>query len=80
VRFYSRVRKNLTVDGGFGYGTEIFQLALPTDFGAFRRDSYIGGLTLALTRKTRAEATYTLARRSTGVFENMYLLALVHTL
>jgi YaiO family outer membrane protein len=80
VRFYSRVRKNLTVDGGFGYGTEIFQLALPTDFGAFRRDSYIGGLTLALTRKTRAEATYTLARRSTGIIENMFLLALVHRL
>jgi len=80
VRFYSQVRKNLTVNGGFGYGTEIFQLALPTDFGAFRRDSYIGGMGLALTRKTRAAATYTFARRSTGVFENMFLLALVHRL
>jgi len=80
VRFYSSVRKNLTLNAGFGYGTEVFQLALPTDFGAFRRDSYIGGITLALTKKTRAEATYTLARRSTGVFENMFLLALVHTL
>ncbi|MGD0132400.1 MAG: YaiO family outer membrane beta-barrel protein [Bryobacteraceae bacterium] len=80
VRFYSSVRKNLTVNGGFGYGTEVFQLALPTDFGAFRRDSYIGGMTLALTKKTRAEATYTLARRSTGVFENMFVLALLHTL
>ena len=80
VRYYSSVRKNLTLNAGFGYGTEVFQLALPTDFGAFRRDSYIGGITLALTKKTRAEATYTLARRSTGVFENMFLLALVHTL
>jgi tetratricopeptide (TPR) repeat protein len=48
--------------------------------GAFRRDSYIGGITLALTRKTRAENTYTLARRSTGTFESTFLLALVHTL
>jgi YaiO family outer membrane protein len=80
VRFNSRVRKHLTVQAGYGHGTEIFQLALPTDFGAFRRDSYIGGITLGLTRKTRAETTYTLARRSTGAFENMVLLALVHTL
>jgi len=80
VRFYSKVRKYLTINGGFGYGTEVFQLALPTDFGAFRRDSYIGGMGFALTKKTRAAATYTLARRSTGVFENMFLLALVHTL
>jgi YaiO family outer membrane protein len=80
VRFYSQVRKNLTLNGGFGYGTEVFQLALPTDFGAFRRDSYIGGMSLTLTRKTRANAAYTLARRSTGVFENMFLLTLVHTL
>jgi len=79
-RFNVRVRKNLTLQAGYGYGTEVFQLALPTDFGSFRRDSYIGGLTLALTRKTRAEATYTLARRSTGIFENMYLFALVHAL
>ena len=80
VRFNSRVRKNLTVNVGYGHGTEIFQLSLPTDFGAFRRDSYIGGASLAFARKTRAEVTYTLARRSTGEFENMYLLALVHTL
>jgi YaiO family outer membrane protein len=80
ARFNARVRKNLTMQAGYGHGTEIFQLALPTDFGAFRRDSYIGGMTLALTKKTRAEATYTLARRSTGVLENMFLLALVHTL
>jgi YaiO family outer membrane protein len=80
VRFYSSVRKDLTINAGYGYGTEVFQLALPTDFGAFRRDSYIGGATLAFTKKTRAEVTYTLARRSTGQFENMYLLALVHTL
>jgi len=80
ARFNTRVRKNLTLQAGYGHGTEIFQLALPTDFGAFRRDSYIGGVTLALAKKTRAEATYTLARRSTGVFENMFLLVLVHTL
>jgi YaiO family outer membrane protein len=80
LRFNSRVRKNLTMNVGYAYGTEVFQLALPTDFGAFRRDSYIGGTTLAFTRKTRAEATYTLARRSTGTFENMFLLALVHRL
>jgi YaiO family outer membrane protein len=79
-RFNARVGKNLTLQAGYGHGTEIFQLALPTDFGAFRRDSYIGGMTLALTRKTRIEATYTLARRSTGIFENMFLLALVHRL
>jgi YaiO family outer membrane protein len=80
ARFYSRVRKNLTLNAGYAYGSEVFQLALPTDFGNFKRDSYIGGAGLTLTRKTRAEATYTLARRSTGVFENMFLLALVHTL
>lgn len=80
VRFNSRVRKDLTINVGYGHGTEIFQLALPTDFGAFRRDSYIGGVNFALSRKTRVEGTYTLARRSTGTFENMYLLALVHTL
>jgi len=80
VRFGSHVRKNLSLNAGYGYGTEVFQLALPTDFGAFRRDSYIGGITLGLTKKTRAEATYTLARRSTGLFENMFLIALVHTL
>jgi YaiO family outer membrane protein len=80
VRFYSRVRKNLTLNAGYAYGSEVFQLVLPTDFGNFKRDSYIGGIGLALTRKTRAEATYTLARRSTGIFENMFLLALVHTL
>jgi YaiO family outer membrane protein len=80
VRFNSRVRKNLSLNAGYGYGTEVFQLALPTDFGAFRRDSYIAGITLGLTKKTRAEATYTLARRSTGIFENMFLIALVHTL
>jgi len=80
TRFNSRVRKNLIAQLGYGHGSEIFHLALPTDFGAFRRDSYIGGATLALTKKTRAEATYTLARRSTGVFENMFLLVLVHTL
>ena len=80
VRFYSSVRENLTMNVGYGHGTEIFQLALPTDFGAFRRDSYIGGLTLSLTKKTRAEATYMLTRRSTGTYENMYLFALVHTL
>jgi YaiO family outer membrane protein len=80
VRLNSGVRKNLTMNVGYAYGTEVFQLALPTDFGAFRRDSYIGGATLAFTRKTRAEATYTLARRSTGTFENMFLLALVHRL
>jgi YaiO family outer membrane protein len=80
LRFNSRVRRNLTMNVGYGYGTEVYQLALPTEFGAFRRDSYIGGVTLALTKKTRAEATYSLARRSTGTFENMFLLALVHTL
>jgi YaiO family outer membrane protein len=80
IRFYSPVRQNLTMNVGYGHGTEIFQLTLPTDLGAFRRDSYIGGITLALTKKTRVEATYTLARRSTGAFENMYLLALVHAL
>jgi YaiO family outer membrane protein len=80
ARFNTRVQKNLTLQAGYGHGTEVFQLALPTDFGAFRRDSYIGGMTLALTKKTRSEATYTLARRSTGVFENMFLLALVHRL
>jgi len=80
ARFNTGVRKNLTLEAGYGHGTEIFQLALPTDFGAFRRDSYIGGITLALTKKTRVEATYTLARRSTGIFENMFLLALVHRL
>ena len=80
VRLNSRVRTNLTLTAGYGHGTEIFQLALPTDFGAFRRDSYIGGITLAVTKKTRAEGTYTLARRSSGTFENMYLLALVHIL
>jgi YaiO family outer membrane protein len=80
ARFNSRVRQNLTMNVGYGHGTEIFQLALPTDFGAFRRDSYMGGITLAFTRKTRTEATYRLARRSTGTFENMYLIAVVHTL
>jgi YaiO family outer membrane protein len=80
VRFNSRLRKNLTMNAGYGHGTEVFQLALPTDFGNFRRDSYIGGIGLALSRKTRAEASYTLARRSTGTFENMFVLGLVHTL
>jgi YaiO family outer membrane protein len=80
IRFNARVREKLTVQLGYGHGTEIFQLALPTDFGAFRRDSYIGGLTLSLTKKTRAEATYTLAKRSTGTLENMFLIAMVHTL
>jgi YaiO family outer membrane protein len=80
ARINYRIAKNWTVQAGYGHGTEIFQLALPTDFGAFRRDSYIGGANFSFTRKTRAEATYTLARRSTGTFENMYLLALVHTL
>ena len=80
ARFNSRVRNNLTMNVGYGHGTEIFQLALPTDFGAFRRDSYMGGITFAFTRKTRTEATYRLARRSTGTFENMYLIAVVHTL
>ncbi len=80
LRFNSRVRKNLTMQLGYGHGTEVFQLALPTDIGAFKRDSYIGGITLAITRKTRAETTYTLARRSRGIFENMVLVALVHTL
>jgi YaiO family outer membrane protein len=80
VRFNSRVRKNLTMNVGYGHGTEIFQLALPTDFAAFHRDSYIGGITSTLTRKTRVEVTYRLARRSTGTLENMFLLALVHTL
>lgn len=80
ARFNTRVQRNLTLQAGYGHGTEIFQLALPTDFGAFRRDSYIGGMTIALTKKTRTEATYTLARRSTGIFENVFLLALVHKL
>jgi len=80
ARFNSRVAKNWIVQGGYGHGTEVFQLALPTDFAAFRRDSYIGGITLNLTQKTRAEVTYTLARRSTGIFENMFLIALVHRL
>ncbi len=80
VLFYSGARKNVTIHAGYGYGTEVFQLALPTDFGAFRRDNYIGGVAFAFSRKNRVEATYTLARRSTGQFENMYLLALVHTL
>jgi hypothetical protein len=80
LRFNSRVRKNLTMKVGYGHGTEVFEPALPTDFGAFKRDSYIGGVTLALTRKTRAETTYTLARRSTGTVENTFLIAMVHTL
>jgi YaiO family outer membrane protein len=80
ARFNSRIAKNWIVQAGYGHGTEVFQLALPTDFGAFKRDSYIGGITLGLAKKTRAEVTYTLARRSTGVFENMFLIALVHTL
>jgi YaiO family outer membrane protein len=80
LRFNSRVRQNLTLNVGYGHGTEVFQLALPTDLGNFKRDSYIGGLTVALTKKTRTEATYTLARRSTGTLENMFLLALVHKL
>ena len=80
LRFNSRVRKNLTMNIGYGHGTEVFQLALPTEFGNFKRDSYIGGISLVLTRKTRAETTYTLARRSTGTFENMFLVAMVFTL
>jgi YaiO family outer membrane protein len=80
VRFNFRVRKDLTINVGYGHGTEIFQLALPTDFAAFHRDSYIAGITSTLTRKTRVEVTYRLARRSTGTLENMFLLALVHTL
>jgi YaiO family outer membrane protein len=80
LRFNSRVRKRLTVNIGYGHGTEVFQLALPTEFGNFRRDSYIGGIGAGLTRKTRVETTYTLARRSTGTIENMFLIAMVHTL
>jgi YaiO family outer membrane protein len=80
ARLNTRVRKNLTVNVAYAHGTEIFQLALPTDFAAFRRDSYIGGVTSGITKKTRVEGTYKLARRSTGIFENMFLLALVHTL
>jgi YaiO family outer membrane protein len=80
LRFNARVRRNLTVNAGYGRGTELFQLALPAEFGEFRRDSYIGGVSLALTKKTRAETTYTLARRSTGVFENVFLIAMVHRL
>ena len=80
LRFNARVRRNLTMNIGYGYGTEVYQLALPTEFGSFRRDNYISGVTLALTKKTRVEATYTLARRSTGTFENMFLIALVRTL
>jgi len=80
LRFNARVRQNLTVNAGYGHGTELFQLALPTEFGDFRRDSYISGISVALTKKTRAEATYTLARRSTGVFENVFLIAMVHRL
>jgi len=80
LRFNSRVRKRLTVNVGYGHGTEVFQLALPTEFGNFSRDSYIGGMGIGLTRKTRVETTYTLARRSTGTIENMFLIAMVHTL
>jgi YaiO family outer membrane protein len=80
VRFNAQVRKNLTMNVGYGHGTEVFQLALPAQFYNFRRDSYIGGLSLAVSNKTRLETTYSFSRRSTGVFENMFLVAMVHTL
>jgi YaiO family outer membrane protein len=80
VRFNAQVRKNLTMNVGYGHGTEVFQLALPTTFYDFRRDSFISGLSLAVSKKTRLETTYSFSRRSTGVFENMFLVAVVHTL
>jgi YaiO family outer membrane protein len=80
IRFNDRVRKNLTLNVGYGHGTEVFQRALPTEFGDLKRDSYIGGAIFAITEKTRTETTYSLARRSTGGFENMFLIALVHKL
>jgi YaiO family outer membrane protein len=80
IRFNARVARPLTLNLGYGHGTEVFQLALPTDFGNFTRDSYIGGVAFALTKKTRTEATYIFSRRSTGALENMFLLALVHRL
>jgi YaiO family outer membrane protein len=80
IRFNARVARLLTLNVGYGHGTEVFQLALPTDFGNFTRDSYIGGAALALTKKTRTEVTYMFSRRSTGALENMFLLAWVHRL
>jgi len=80
VRLNAQVRKNLTLNVGYGHGTEVFQLALQPQFYNFRRDSYIGGLSLAVSNKTRLETTYSFSRRSTGVFENMVLVAMVHTL
>jgi YaiO family outer membrane protein len=80
MRVNSRIRKNMTVSAGYAHGTEVFQLALPTQFGTFSQDSYIGGLNLDLTRKNRLETTYTLGRRTTGIFQNTFVLALVHTL
>jgi YaiO family outer membrane protein len=80
IRFNARIARPLTLNVGYAHGTEVFQLALPTDFGNFTRDSYIGGAAFAFTKKTRTEATYMFSRRSTGALENMFLLALVHRL
>lgn len=80
LRINSRVRKNVTLSGGYGHGTEVFQLALPTQFDSFRQDSYIGGINLDLTRKNRLETTYTLGRRTTGILQNTFVIALVHIL
>lgn len=80
MRVNSRIRKNVTVSAGYGHGTEVFQLALPTQFGTFSQDSYIGGLNLDLTRKNRLETNYTLGRRATGILQNTFVIALVHTL
>jgi YaiO family outer membrane protein len=80
VRVHGQVRKNLSMNAGYAHGTEVFGLALPTQFGNFSEDSYIAGLNLTLSRKTRVENTYTLGRRATGTLENMFLIAIVHTL
>jgi YaiO family outer membrane protein len=80
LRVNSRLRKNMTVSAGYAHGTEVFQLALPTQFGTFSQDSYIGGINLDLTGTTRLEGTYTLGRRTTGILQNTFLIAVVHTL
>jgi YaiO family outer membrane protein len=84
LRVNSRVRKNLTINAGYAHGTEVFQEAsqspLSTEFGTFSQDSYIGGVNLDLGRKNRLEGTYTLGRRVTGILQNTFIIALVHTL
>jgi len=80
ARINFKVRKNVTLNAGYGRGTEVFQLALPSEFGSFTQDSYIGGVNLDLSRKTRIETAYTLGRRSTGLLQNTFVIAMVHTL